>query len=235
MKGSSGVSANTQYQPPTQDSSDDAAGSGTGSPAQKSSIAEETGSSSEESSETKDSATGSQSGKSSEPTTGSQSTKSSDPTADSQHTKSSESSMDSESVAGSQSSTHSQTSAYSQSTKSSQSSTDSQSTAESQSATGSQSTESSQPSTDSTGSGSNGEISTMTTEIVAPIKSQGGTQSDKESGGDKGSDGLAESFGAARRDLEGTETVEPKNLVTKRYSGMDSLRENLWRILHGYR
>lgn len=65
----------------------------------------------------------------------------------------------------------------------------------------------------------------MTTEIVAPTKSQGGTQGEKESGGDKGSDGLAESFGAARRDLEGTETVEPRN--------MDDVRKHWQEVFAG--
>lgn len=74
----------------------------------------------------------------------------------------------------------------------------------------------------------------MTMEIAVPTNIQGGTQSEKESEGEKGSDGLAESFGAARRDLERTEKVEPKNSVTKR-TGMDSLRDALRKKLGGHR
>lgn len=80
----------------------------------------------------------------------------------------------------------------------------------SQSDTGSQSTAASQE------SGSSGEGSTLTTSIVAPTKGESGTQSDVPSEGDKEhDDDLAETFGAARRELERRETTRPRELDPK--------------------
>lgn len=213
-------------QPPTDDSSEAAGSRETASTAEESSSAEAKGSTSDESVATsKDPSTmakstkSSQSSEESEPNTDSQSNKGS------QSTEPSQSGTSSQPPTGSQQSTGSQAMQSSQSSRSSQSNTASE---ESDTSSESQSLDKSTTQTTMTTISIPPPSATTTMVIPAPITDKSRTESADKSeiksdteiethGGDrKDTGGLAESFGAARRDLKGTETMEPRNLVAEK-------------------
>lgn len=229
---------NTRYQPPFLNSSGAIGGNELGPTAGSYGHVGETGLPSEEYGATKDSSMGFQSNTGSRPSTYSQSITDSRSSIGSDSTKFSQSTAESQSTESSLTSVHDQKPTASQSNESLQSSTGSRSAEESEPNIGYQLTKSSQSPTAPPGSESNSEASIMTMSFAAPTKSpsgtQSGTQSDTETESQSGSDSgdLAESFGAARRDLKETETIEPRNLVTERaeHTMPESIRDHTPRM-----